>query len=96
MPFARLGEIDIAYEVHGDNTGNDIVLLRGLGTQLIEWPATLLDGLVAGGLRVWTPDNRDAGLSTKLNKAPDNPPYRLEDMAGDVVGLLGVIVKSGV
>ena len=88
MPFARLGEIDIAYEVHGDDTGNDIVLLRGLGTQLIEWPATLLDGLVAGGLRVWTPDNLDAGLSTKLNKAPDNPPYRLEDMAGDVVGLL--------
>jgi proline iminopeptidase len=95
MPVAKLGEIDIAYEVHGDDTGNDIVLLRGLGTQLIEWPATLLDGLVEGGLRAWTPDNRDAGLSTKLDNAPGYPPYRLEDMARDVIGLLDhVAVKQ--
>ncbi len=88
MPFARLDGLDIAYEVHGADCGSDIVLLRGLGTQLIEWPESLLEGLVAGGLRVWTPDNRDAGLSTKLDSATGNPPYRLEDMARDVIGLL--------
>jgi pimeloyl-ACP methyl ester carboxylesterase len=88
MPLTKVGEIDIAYEVHGEDRGSDIVLLRGLGTQLIEWPQTLLDELVIGGLRVWTPDNRDAGLSTKLDGAPDKPPYRLEDMASDVIGLL--------
>lgn len=88
MPVAKLGEVYIAYEVHGADCGNDMVLLRGLGTQLIEWPESLLEGLVAGDLRVWTPDNRDAGLSTKFDSASGNPPYRLEDMARDVIGLL--------
>ena len=44
------------------------MLIRGLGTQLIEWPPALLDGFVRGGLRVVVFDNRDAGLSTEMTR----------------------------
>lgn len=88
MPFAELDDVTIAYETHGSSHDPAIVLIRGLGTQLIEWPASLLDGLAAQGLRVVIFDNRDCGLSSTLDRASGDPPYRLEDMAGDVVGLL--------
>lgn len=87
MPFAELAQVTIAYETLGAKDDPAIILIRGLGTQLIEWPASLLDGLVAAGFRVVIFDNRDCGLSTKLDDARADPPYRLEDMAGDVVGL---------
>jgi pimeloyl-ACP methyl ester carboxylesterase len=48
----------------------------------------LIQGLAAEGLEVIVFDNRDAGLSSEMTNAKGNPPYRLEDMAGDVVGLL--------
>jgi len=85
MPMARLKDVTVCYETRGEPTSPAIVLIRGLGTQLIEWPSALLDGFVRAGLRVVVFDNRDAGLS---GECPGDPPYRLEDMAGDVVGLL--------
>lgn len=88
MPIARLGAVSLAFETFGAPTDPAIVLIRGLGTQMIEWPATLVDGLVANALKVIIFDNRDAGLSTKLVDASGEPPYRLEDMAQDVIGLL--------
>jgi len=88
---ADLGAVSICYEVRGDASDDTVVLIRGLGTQLIEWPTALLDSLVQRGLRVVTLDNRDAGLSTEMTQAAGDPPYRLEDMAGDVVGLLDVL-----
>jgi pimeloyl-ACP methyl ester carboxylesterase len=84
MPIAKLAEITLAYETHGVATTPAIVLIRGLGTQLIDWPTEFIDKLVQGGLRVVTFDNRDAGLSSKV----EDGTYTLGDMAADVVGLL--------
>lgn len=63
-----------------------IVLIRGLGTQLIEWSPLLIDTLVAGGLRVVVFDNRDVGLSSKLDRD-----YALSEMADDVVALMAAL-----
>jgi pimeloyl-ACP methyl ester carboxylesterase len=60
-----------------------IVLIRGLGTQLIEWSPVLIEELVAGGLKVVIFDNRDVGLSSKLDHD-----YALSDMADDVIALM--------
>ena len=75
--------IRFAYQEHGDVTGDPIVLIRGLGTQMIEWSPQLLGTLTGGGLRVIIFDNRDVGLSSKLESN-----YGLSDMAGDVVGVM--------
>jgi len=85
MAMVKLKDVTLCYETHGAAANPAIVLIRGLGTQLIEWPSALLDGVVDAGFRVVVFDNRDAGLSSEC---PVEPPYRLEDMAGDVVGLL--------
>jgi pimeloyl-ACP methyl ester carboxylesterase len=76
--------LEFACQVHGDAAAPAIVLIRGLGTQLIEWSRVLVDSLVAGGLKVVVFDNRDVGLSSKLEHG-----YRLSDMADDVVALMG-------
>ena len=86
MAVASVNGVSLCYESHGAVDAPTIVLIRGLGTQLIEWPQTLLDGLVRNGLRVVVFDNRDAGLSTEMTET--DPPYRIEDMADDVVGLM--------
>jgi len=63
-----------------------ILLIRGLGTQMIEWPDEFLQGLMSRGLQVLIFDNRDVGLSSKCEDD-----YTLSDMAADVVGLLDVL-----
>jgi pimeloyl-ACP methyl ester carboxylesterase len=85
----RANGIDLFYRCHDRGLPASapwIVLIRGLGTQLIEWSPVLLEGLTAAGLRVLTFDNRDVGLS---GKATDD--YRLADMAADTVGLLDAL-----
>ncbi len=86
--IAGIGAVEICYETHGRAGDPAIVLIRGLGTQLIEWPSSLIHALVAEGMFVVTFDNRDAGLSTEMTAASGNPPYAVADMASDVVGLL--------
>jgi pimeloyl-ACP methyl ester carboxylesterase len=88
VPLANLRDVSLCYETFGRRGDPAIVMIRGLGTQLIEWSPVLLDGLAGGGLEVVVFDNRDAGLSSEMHAAAGTPPYRLEDMAGDVVGLL--------
>jgi pimeloyl-ACP methyl ester carboxylesterase len=88
MPIADLGDVSLCYETHGRRGDPAIVLIRGLGTQLIEWPPALIDGLVREGLEVVVFDNRDAGLSSEMTDLTGDPPYRLEAMADDTVGLL--------
>lgn len=93
--------VSLAYDVSGPADGPPLLLVHGLATQLVAWPAELVDGFVERGFRVVRFDNRDIGLSTHLADAP--PPdvlaalttgdtssasYRLEDMADDAVGLL--------
>ena len=86
---------EIAYEADGPETGSPILLTRGLGTQLIEWPEAFWRGLVDSGYRVLRYDNRDTGLSQKFGPCepssggqPQQAPYSLFDMADDAIGLL--------
>jgi len=79
-------ELALCYESFGVGSGDWIILIRGLGTQLIEWSPQLIEGLVAAGLRVLVFDNRDAGLSDKIEAD-----YRVEDMAADIAGLMDAL-----
>lgn len=103
MATAQLGDVEIAYEVDGPDDGVPMLLVMGLGTQLVGWPQDLVDGLVARGFRVVRHDNRDIGLSSFT---PGPPParsavvrsflrpgsggadYLLADMADDAAALL--------
>ncbi len=92
--------IDLAYERLGDAHAPPVLLIMGIGAQLIAWPDGFCDELVRRGLHLIRFDNRDAGESTHLTGAP--PPnmaaalagdpssasYTLSDMAADAVGLL--------
>jgi len=90
--------IDIAYERLGDPSKPPVLMIMGLGAQLVAWPDGLCDELVQRGLHLIRFDNRDSGESTHFTGVPDFPavmggnyasvPYRMSDMAADAVGLL--------
>jgi len=99
--------IQIEYETFGNPSGRPLLLIIGLGAQMIHWDDDLCRDLAARGHYVIRFDNRDAGLSTKFEEAgvPDlpetfgkimrgekiKPPYTLDDMADDAVGLLDAL-----
>ena len=86
MPTASLTTgIDCCHEQHGDPADPTIVLVHGLGSQLLAWPPGFCDLLVAEGFHVVRIDNRDSGLSTCLT---DGSAYTLSDMAADCVALI--------
>jgi pimeloyl-ACP methyl ester carboxylesterase len=103
VPRVRSNGIEIEYETSGDADDPAMVLVMGLGAQLIDWPVDFCELLVARHFRVIRFDNRDAGLSTSLDHlgAPDLPallagrrdaaPYLLADLAADTVGLLDAL-----
>jgi pimeloyl-ACP methyl ester carboxylesterase len=91
--------ITMAYESLGDPGGRPLLLVMGLGSQLVSWPPALCRRFVDRGFRVVRFDNRDVGQSTHFSDAgvPDlaalaagngRPPYLVEDMAADTAGLL--------
>ncbi|HEY4240273.1 MAG TPA: alpha/beta hydrolase [Kofleriaceae bacterium] len=92
-------KIDVAYERIGE--GEPLVLVMGLGAQLIAWPDGFCEHLVARGYSVIRFDNRDAGESTHMTGTPDlaaalrgdfsTVTYTLSDMAADTVGLLDAL-----
>jgi pimeloyl-ACP methyl ester carboxylesterase len=100
MPQVRSNGIDIHYETLGDPADPALLLIMGLGAQLIDWPAEFCDLLAARGFHVILFDNRDCGLSTVLDDlgTPDiaavfagdrsAAPYLLADLAADTAGLL--------
>jgi pimeloyl-ACP methyl ester carboxylesterase len=99
---AAANGVQIAYETFGDPTDPPVLLVMGLGTQMIAWPDELCQGLADRGLFVVRFDNRDVGLSTHLRdvRAPAPvdivlrraaPPYTLSDMADDAAGLLDAL-----
>ena len=57
--------ITIEVEEHGSKDGVPLVLIRGLGSQLIHWPREFIEGFAARGFRVVIFDNRDVGLSAR-------------------------------
>ena len=96
--------ITLEYEVHGE--GDPLLLVMGLGGQLVAWPSSFIAGLVDRGFKVIAFDNRDIGLSTKVDAAPPTKlqsamfsvsrrfaksAYLLSDMAKDAVGLLDAL-----
>ncbi len=104
MARARSNGIELEYEVAGNPTDPAVLLIMGLGGQLIAWDDEFVLGLARRGHFVIRFDNRDVGLSTRLEgrRVPPIPellarsragepvdvPYRLRDMAADAAGLL--------
>lgn len=107
MPRIASNGIELEYESLGADGAPVILLIMGLGCQLIHWPDSLCERLVAAGYRVIRYDNRDVGLSTRLEQAgipkllragiasrlrlPVRSPYALDDLAGDAAGLLDAL-----
>ncbi len=93
------GEVPLAYEDWGDETHPPLLLIMGIGAQLLLWPDDFCRALVAKGFRVIRYDNRDVGLSGKTQGQRTQPlwllmlraqlgwqtpvPYTLADMAAD-------------
>lgn len=83
--------IELCYETFGDSRQPALVLIMGLGFQLVHWPEEFCRRLAGRGFHVVRFDNRDAGRSTHLSKAG----YTLADMAADTVGLLDALGIDG-
>ncbi|MGR3854584.1 alpha/beta fold hydrolase [Chryseobacterium indologenes] len=104
MKTVNMNEVELCYEVFGEKNPDTIVLISGLGSQMIRWDITFCDLLVEKGFRVIRFDNRDSGSSVfnAKNEIPSDKSieeifamlskegisYSLMDMANDVIGLL--------
>jgi pimeloyl-ACP methyl ester carboxylesterase len=101
--FAEVNGIQICYRTTGNQDGTPLLLVMGLGAQLISWPEKFIEQLQQNGFWVVWFDNRDCGLSSKTQgKSPDGSDmlvrssmgeeitsaYSLSDMALDAIGLL--------
>ena len=107
MTKARANNIEIEYETFGDPLDKPLLLIVGLGGQMIHWVEDFIKTLTDRGLYVIIFDNRDTGLSTKCEEGGDpdlmgaimavqrgeavEAPYSLDDMADDAVGLLDAL-----
>jgi pimeloyl-ACP methyl ester carboxylesterase len=105
--IARANGIDICYEIFGDAAAEPMLLIMGLGAQMIHWDDDFCRQLAARGFRVIRFDNRDIGKSGKLTggkrlgavellkmrflKIPVAAPYKLIDMAKDTIGLMDAL-----
>lgn len=96
---AGVNGVELAYEQIGDPAQPPLLLIMGLGMQMINWDLELCDELAARGFRVIRFDNRDSGLSTQVDAPVPNlvrgmaglridAPYLLADMADDAFALL--------
>ncbi len=102
MAHVSANGLNIEYETTGDPAHPAILLVMGLGAQLVLWPEEFCSALAARGFFVIRYDNRDVGLSTKTEgPAPDlvaalqgdtsQATYTVADMAADGVGLIDAI-----
>ncbi|HEV2140430.1 MAG TPA: alpha/beta hydrolase [Candidatus Dormibacteraeota bacterium] len=88
MPRANANGIELEYETFGDPTAPPLLLIGGLGTQMVSWDEEFCELLAARGFKVIRFDNRDAGLSTWMD---GEGAYSLDDMAADAAGLLDAL-----
>ena len=107
MQVRLANDLQLEYESFGHPEAPAILLIMGLGAQMLRWNVEICEGLVDAGYRVIRFDNRDCGLSTRFDEAPipavgdiisalksgrtPAVPYTLDDMAVDCVGLLDVL-----
>ncbi len=107
MPTVPTNGIKLYYEDSGPADAPVILLVMGLGAQMIAWPDEFIQGLVAKGYRVIHYDNRDVGMSQRMDGAPAphliwtmfkarlglpvSVAYTLADMAADGIGLLDAL-----
>jgi pimeloyl-ACP methyl ester carboxylesterase len=102
MPRAHANGIEIEYETFGEPSSAPMLLIMGLGAQMISWDEDFCSQLAARGFHVIRFDNRDSGLSTLMKAAgpPDlaaaisgnpQPAYSLDDLAADAVGVLDAL-----
>ena len=101
--IAKTGEMEIAYDTFGNPSSSPMLLIMGLGAQMIRWDEAFCNAIAAQGHWVIRFDNRDAGLSTKFDETgvPNvmaliqgqsvEVPYKLNDMAKDAIGLLDTL-----
>src|ERR1700744_5768641 len=105
--IAHANGIDLCYEIFGDADAEPMVLIMGLGAQMIHWDDDFCRQLAGCGFRVIRFDNRDIGKSSKLAggkrltpvemlklrflKIPVAAPYKLSDMAQDAIGLMDAL-----
>jgi len=107
MVKVKANNIEIEYETFGNSSDKPLLLVMGLGAQMIAWDEKFIQHLVDRGFYVIRFDNRDVGLSTKFEEAGEpnlrqafvaalagetvESPYSLEDMADDAVGVLDAL-----
>jgi pimeloyl-ACP methyl ester carboxylesterase len=100
MGRVKANGLEFEYDTFGDAGDPPLVLIMGLGAQMISWDEDFCELLAGRGFHVTRFDNRDVGLSTKLDHlgTPDvgavaggsaEPPYRLEDLADDTAAIMG-------
>jgi pimeloyl-ACP methyl ester carboxylesterase len=106
MPTAPPNDagIELCYETFGDPSGEPLLFVMGLGAQMLAWDDDLIEAFVDRGFYAIRYDNRDVGLSTKVEGLPTEEvgarilsamggakpeaPYLLSDMAADGMSLL--------
>ncbi len=107
MPPAAANGIQLEYDTFGDSANPPLLLVMGLGAQMIAWDEEFCGLLAGAGHHVIRFDNRDVGLSTKIESGgvpnipaimearlmgePVSAPYLLADMAADALGLLDAL-----
>nr|WP_236693022.1 alpha/beta hydrolase [Aneurinibacillus tyrosinisolvens] len=107
MNILKVNDVDLVYDSFGNENDEAIILIAGLGTQMIRWTVPFCRILAARGFLVIRFDNRDAGCSTHFShhRALDfdalatalmsgqrpDIPYTLDDMSDDAIGLLDAL-----
>lgn len=107
MPRASNGDVELEYDAFGTAGDEPLLLIMGLGGQMLLWDETFCKQLAALGHHVIRFDNRDVGLSTWFDEKgvpdmaaifaagargePVEPPYTLDDMADDAMAVLDAL-----
>ena len=98
--IAPANGIEVAYEAFGDPANPTVLLVMGLGVQMLGWDAEFCELLAGRGFYAVRFDNRDVGRSTKIEGGPrpdimaaavgdtSSASYTLDEMADDCAGLL--------
>jgi len=104
---AKANGISLCYQEFGDPAAPPLVLIMGMGAQMVGWDDEFCEALAQRGFRVVRFDNRDAGRSSRFDRAgvpdvmtaltrawlrkPVTAPYNLSDMASDLAGLMDAL-----